>query len=71
MGRLQNEYGKLTTNDDQILFRKGDKLFILKGDVLKVNTDNKFNATDSPDARLIMDFVDQMCFDTCSRGKSV
>ena len=36
-----------------------------------MSTDYKFNTTDPPDAKLIIDFTDEMPFDTHARGKSL
>ena len=54
---------KITINDDKLLFKKGVKKFSLRGDVLKKITDYKFNTTDSPDAKLIIDIMGETQFD--------
>ena len=50
-------------------FKRGN-VFCLKGDVLTVITEYKCNTTDSPDEKLIIDFLDEMRFDTHAGGKS-
>ena len=51
---------KATKYDDKLIFRKIGKNFTFRGDVLKLITDYKFDTTDSPDAKLITDFKDEI-----------
>ena len=60
---------KATLNDDKLVFINRDKNFTLRGGVLNLVTDYKFN-TDSPDTKLIIDSLDEMHFDIHARGKS-
>ena len=68
----RNEYMMNVENntiyDEKLVFKNNRKIFSLRGDVLKMITNYKFNKTDSPDAKLIIDFVDEVRFSyTCSR----
>ena len=62
---------KLQEKDDKLFLEKVVIFFTLKPDVLKMITDCIFNTTDSPDAKLIFDFMDGIGFDTHARGKSL
>ena len=62
---------KVTIYDEKLVFKNSGKTFTLRCDVLKKITDYKFNTTDSPDAKLIMDFMDAMHFDIRSSGRSL
>ena len=61
---------KVAIYDDKLVFKKNGKIFTLRGYVLKMITEYKFNTTESPDAKLIIDITDEMHFVTNSRGKS-
>ena len=41
---------KITIKGDKLVFKESGRIFTLRGDVLKMITDYKFNTTDSPDA---------------------
>ena len=71
MELLHSEWEKITIYDDKLVCKNTGKVFTLKGDVLKLFTDYKFNTTESPDAKPIIDFMDEMRFDTRARSKSV
>ena len=62
---------KVTTCEDKLVFKITGKIFTLSGDVLKMITDYKFNRRDSPDAKLIIDNMDEIRFEIHSRGKSL
>ena len=62
---------KITRHDDMLVFKKSVKFVTLRGDSLKMMTDFIFNTTDSPDAKLIITFMDEMHFDTQARAKSM
>ena len=68
MERLQKECGKITIYGDKLVFKNSGKIFTLRGDALEMITGYKFNTTESPDAKLIIKFMDEMHFDT--QGKS-
>ena len=68
---MQNDGGKITIYGDKLVFTNSGEIFNLRDDVLKMITDYKFSATDSPDAKLIIDFMDEICFDVHGRGKSL
>ena len=60
---------KVTIYDDKIVLQNSGKIFALRGAVLKMNTYYKFKTTDSPDAKLIINFTDEMHSVIHSRGK--
>ena len=62
---------KVTICDDKLLFRYTGVVFTLKGDILSLITDYQFNKTDSPDAKQIINFLDDMHFEIHSKGKSL
>ena len=62
---------KVTIYEDKLLFKNSGKFFTLRCDVLKMVTDYKFKTTDSLDAKLIINILDEMHFDFHSRGKSL
>ena len=62
---------KVTIYDNKLGFKNSGKFFILRGFVLKMITVFKFITTDSPDANLILDFLDGIRFDTHTRSKSL
>ena len=62
---------KVAIYDDKLVFEINGRIFTWKGDVLIMITDYKFNTTDSPDAKLINDFTDEIHFDQHARGKNV
>ena len=62
---------KVTKYDDKIFFKNSGKIFALRGDVLKLNTDDKFNTTNSPDGKPIIEFMDEIRFDVHARGKNL
>jgi len=53
-----------------MLFRDTDVVFTLKGDLLIMITDYDFNKKESPDAKQIINFMDEMHFDIHRTGKS-
>ena len=61
---------KVSLYDDKLLFRDTGVVFTLKGDILSMITDYDFNKTDSPDAKQIIDSMDEMHFDIHTKGKS-
>ena len=71
MERLQKEWGRITIYGDELIFENSGKFFTLIGVVSVMTTEYKFNTTDSPDSKLINDFVDEMPFDVHARGKSL
>ena len=62
---------QVTKYDDKVVFQNTGKIFTLRGDVLKMITDYIFITADSPDAKLIIDIIDEMHFDIRSRGKTL
>ena len=62
---------RVTIYDDKLVFKICGKVISLKGDVLKKITDYQFNTTDSPDAKLIIDIMEEMHFDIHSRSKKL
>jgi len=62
---------KVTIYNDELVFSESGKIFTLRGDVLKMLTDYKFDTTDSPDAKVNIDIMDEMHFDIHARGKSL
>ena len=50
---------KVTKYDDEIVFKNSGKIFTLRGDVLKMLTDYKFNTSNWPNAKLIIDYRDE------------
>ena len=50
---------------------KNVKGFTLRSHVLKIIIEQKFNKTHSPEAKLIVDIMDEMQFDIHSRGKKL
>ena len=62
---------KVTIYNHKSIFKKSGKVFTLRGDFLKLITEYKFNTTDSPDTKLIIDFMDEISFDIHARGKSL
>lgn len=61
---------KVTIYDDKLLFRDSGVVFTLKGDLLSMITDYDFNKKESPDAKQIINFLDEMHFNTKTTGKS-
>ena len=62
---------KFTIRDHKIVFENSVEIFTVRGEILKTITDCKLNTTDSPDAKLIIDFMDEMHFHIHSLGKSL
>ena len=62
--------GKFTIYGDKLVFENSGKIFTLRGDVMKMITNYIFNTTHSPDAKPIIDFMDDIRFDIYARGKS-
>ena len=62
---------KIAIYDDELVFKNSGRILSWRGDVLIMINDYKFNTTDSPDAKLIIDFMDEIHFDKHARGKSV
>ena len=62
---------KVAIYDDNLVFKNNGKIFTLRGDVLKTITEYKVNKTDSPDAKLIIDTMDELHLDIHSRGRSL
>ena len=61
---------KVTIYDVKLHFGDTGLVFTLKGDILAMITDYDFNKTDSPGAKQIIDFLDEMHFDTHAKSKS-
>ena len=61
---------KVTINDDRLLFRDTGVVFTLKEDIVSMITDYDIIKTDSPDAKQINNFLDEMHFDIHSKSKS-
>ena len=61
----------ITLYDDEILFEISGKSFTWRGDVKKMITDYKFITTDSSEAKLQIDFRDEIVLDKHSRGTSL
>ena len=55
---------------DMVVFRNSGVVFQLKGDILSMTTEYDFNKTDSPDAKQITNFLDEMHFDIHAKYKS-
>ena len=51
---------KVTLYDDNLVCKTNGKTFTLRGDVLKMITGYKFNTTNSPDAKLNIDIMDEI-----------
>ena len=62
---------KVTTCDDKLVFKNSGKNFTLKGEDLKMISDYKFITTDSWDAKLIIDSLDEIRFDIHALGESL
>ena len=62
---------KITIDDDKLVFETSGRSFTLIGDNLKIFTDYRFNLTDSPDAKLFINFRVAITFDILARGKSL
>ena len=60
---------KVTLYDDKLLFRDTGVAFMLKGDLLSMKTDFDFDKTNSPDAKQIINFLDQLHFDIHAKGR--
>ena len=60
---------KVTIYDDKIVLQNSGKIFASRGAVLKMNTYYNFKTTDSPDAKVIINFTEEMHFIIHSRGK--
>ena len=60
---------KVSIYDDKIVLQNSGKILTLRSGVLKMITYYNFKTTDSPDAKLIINFTDEMHFIIHSRGK--
>ena len=60
---------KVKIYDDKLLFRDTGVVFTLKDDLLSMITDYKFNKKKSPDAKQIINFLDEMHFDIHALGR--
>ena len=61
---------KVTIYDDKLLFRDTGVVFTLKGEKLSMITDYDFIKTNSPDAKQIINFLQEIYFDIHAKGKS-
>ena len=61
---------KVTLYDEKLLFKERGIIFTLKGDFLSRKTDYDFKKTHLPDAKQIINFLDERHFDIHSKGKS-
>ena len=61
--------GEKVTKYDQTVFKNSCRMFTYNGGVLKTITDYKFNTTHSPDAKILIDNMNEMLFHIHSRGK--
>ena len=61
---------KVTIYDDKLLFRDTGVVFTLKGFILSMVTDYDFNKTDLPDAKHVINFLDEILIDIHAKGKS-
>ena len=61
---------KVTLYDNKLLFRDTGVVFTLKGDLLSTITDYDFDKTESPDAKQIINSLDEMHFNIPATGKS-
>ena len=61
---------KVTIYDDQLLFRDTVVVFTLKREILLLITDYDFNKTESPDAKQLIHFLDEMHFNIRATCKS-
>ena len=59
---------KVTLYDDKLLFRDSGVVFTLRGNILSMITDYDFNKTESPDAKQIINVLDEMHFSTRATG---
>ena len=59
---------KVTLYDDKVLFRDTGIVFTLQGDILSMITDYDLNEKESPDAKQIFNFMDEMHFDINAKG---
>ena len=55
--------GKITLYDDKLAFKNNGKNFTLRENVLRMITEYEFKTTASRDAKLIINFVDEIRFD--------
>ena len=62
--------GKITIYGDKLVLKISCKIFTLRRFVLEMITDYKFSTTGSRDAKLMIDFMDEIGFDIHARGKS-
>ena len=62
---------KVTKYNDKLVFKIIGEIVTLKRDVLKKVSNFKNNTKDSPDAKLNIDFMDEIRFDIHSRGKTL
>ena len=60
---------KFTKDGDRSVFKNRGKTFTWRGDVLKMITDYKFTITQSTDAKLNIDFMDESRFDIQAWGE--
>ena len=61
---------KVSLYVDKLLIRNTGVVSTLKGDILSMITDYDFNKTDSPDAKQIINFLDEMHCDIHAKGES-
>ena len=62
---------KTTVYDDKLVFGKSCNFFIWRGEALKMIIDLMFITTESSDAKLNFNFMDEMHFQTHARRKSL
>ena len=70
MEQLHIEWESYNLSREELVFENSGKIFTSRGDVLKKGTVFRLNKTDSPDAKLIADFMNEIRFDIHARGKS-
>ena len=58
----------VTSYDDKLLFRDTVVVFMDKGDSLSMTTDLDINKTKSPNAKQIINFLDEVNFDIHAKG---
>ena len=61
---------KFTLYDDKLVSRDTGVIFTLKRDILSIFTDFDFRKTDSPEAKQIIKFLDEMHFNTRLTSKN-
>ena len=60
---------KVRVYDDKLGFRDSGVVFTLKRDILSMINDYDFNKTNSPEAKQIINFLDEMHIDIYAKSK--